>query len=430
MPKTESSAYRPNASIAIIGGGIVGAASALALAEEGFRVTVFEPDDIGSGTSSGNAGGIVTGAVMPTATPGVLRAIPGMVFGAHGAAVLRPSYALPVLPWLARFVAAGRASRVKAIAAALHPLVSGSMAAHLALAKTCGAQDRIRGVGWLKVYRTKSGFAATALDRALMQEHGVKFSVLSAHEVADLEPQLDPASYSCGLFQPESGFVNRPLGLSQAYFAGALDRRAEQVRERVVELRPLEGGGVDIITPQSQRRFDAVLVAAGAWSKPFAKQIGDKVCLDAERGYHISLRSTGVDLLHRPVCFPEQHFVLSPMQDGISIVGIDELAGLVAPPDYRRIRSMLPLARKVLPGISKQAVQREWMGFRPSTPDSLPVIGRSPRCKDVFYAFGHGHLGLTLSAITAQWIADLVSGRAARVDMEPYRIDRFSPAFL
>jgi D-amino-acid dehydrogenase len=415
----------PDSSVAIIGGGVVGAANALALAREGYRVTVFEPDDIGAGTSSGNAGGIVTGAVTPTATPGVLRAMPGYVFDPDGAAVLRPSYALKILPWLLRFIAASRPSRVAAIAQALHPLVAGSMQAHLALADAIGARDRIQSVGWLKVYKSAAGFADTALDRELMTRHGVNFSVLTAAQIAELEPNIAPDAYTCGLFQPDSGFVNYPLALSQAYFDGARQRGAQHVRESVREVRPLSNGGVAIATAQGSRQFDAVLVAAGAWSKQFASQMGDKVCLDTERGYHISLQSTGEVLLQRPVSFPEKHCVLSPMHDGISIVSIDELAGLKAPPDYRRIRALLPFARKVLPGIAKQAVQREWMGFRPSTPDSLPVIGRSPHCARVFYAFGHGHLGLTLSAITASLIADMVSGRADSLNMTPYRIDRF-----
>ena len=415
----------PASSIAIIGGGVVGAANALALACEGYRVTVFEPDDIGAGTSSGNAGGIVTGAVTPTATPGVLRAMPGYVFDRDGAAVLRPAYALKILPWLLRFIAASRPSRVATIAQALQPLVAGSMQAHLALAAASGARDRIRSVGWLKVYKTAKGFADTALDRELMTRHGVNFSVLTAAQIAELEPHIDPDAYTCGLFQPDSGFVNYPLALSQTYFDGARQRGALHLREKVLEVRPLESGGVAITTGQLSRQFDAVVVAAGAWSKQFASQVGDKVCLDTERGYHISLQSTGSDLLQRPVCFPENHCVLSPMHDGISIVSIDELAGLDAPPDYRRIRAILPFARKVLPGVARQTVQREWMGFRPSTPDSLPVIGRSPGCKNVFYAFGHGHLGLTMSAITAQWIANMVSGRTDSVDMTPYRIDRF-----
>jgi len=425
MSHIDTQATGGKRSVAIVGAGVVGTATALALAAQGHLVTVFDHGDIGAGTSSGNAGGIVTGAVTPTATLGVLRSIPSYVFDPNGAAVLRPSYFFQVLPWLLRFIAAGRPARVASIAQALEPLVSGAMQAHLAFADMCGRRDLIRPVGWLKVFRSEAGFADTALDRELMTRHGVNFSILSADEVADLEPKLNRSAYTKGLFQPDSGFVNYPTALTLAYFEGARQRQAQYIRETVLEVRPVEGGRIAIKTEQTTRQFDAVVVAAGAWSKKFAEQVGDSVSLDTERGYHISFASTGETLLTRPVGFPERHCVLSPMHDGISLVSGDELAGLTAPPDYRRIRAMAPFARSVLPGLAEQTIQREWMGYRPSTPDSLPVIGASPRCKNVFYAFGHGHLGLTLSAITAQLIAAKVSGHPEPFDLSPYRIARF-----
>ena len=414
-----------NRSVAIIGAGVVGASTALALAERGFRVTVIDHGEIGAGTSSGNAGGIVTGAVTPTATPGVLRSIPSYIFDPNGAAVLRPTHFLRVLPWLLRFIEAGRPARVSAIARALEPLVSRAMKAHLALADVSGARELIRPVGWLKVYKSEAGFAETALERELMTRHGVNFSLLNAAEVADLEPKLNPESYTRGMFQPDSGFVNYPKALTQAYFEGARQRQAQFIQERVLEVRPTEGEGISIRTNKTARQFDSVVVAAGAWSKQLVKQIGDSVSLDTERGYHISFASTGDELLRRPVGFPEKHCVLSPMHDGICLVSGDELAGLNAPPNYRRIRALAPFARSVLPGLGEQPIQRDWMGYRPSTPDSLPVIGRSPSCKNVFYAFGHGHLGLTLAAITAQLITGMVSGQADPFDLSPYRIARF-----
>ena len=425
MSHIDTQATGGKRSVAIVGAGVVGAATALALAEQGHLVTVFDHGDIGAGTSSGNAGGIVTGAVTPTATPGVLRSIPSYIFDPNGAAVLRPSYFFQALPWLLRFIAAGRPARVADIAQALQPLVSGAMQAHLAFADLCGRRDLIRPVGWLKVFSSDAGFAGTALDRELMTRHGANFAVLSADEVADLEPKLNKSAYTKGLFQPDSGFVNYPMALTQAYFEGARQRQAHYIRESVLEVRPAEGGRVAIKTDHTTRQFDAVVVAAGAWSKKFAQQVGDSVSLDTERGYHISFASTGDALLTRPVGFPEKHCVLSPMHDGISLVSGDELAGLAAPPDYRRNRAMAPFARSVLPGLAEQTIQREWMGYRPSTPDSLPVIGASPSCKNVFYAFGHGHLGLTLAAITAQLIAAKVSGHPEPFDLSPYRIDRF-----
>ena len=411
-------------SVAVVGAGVVGVATALALANEGYLVTVFDHSEVGAGTSSGNAGGIVTGAVTPTATPGVIRSIPSYIFDPNGAAVLRPAYLFQALPWLVRFIEAGRPKRVAGIAAALQPLVSHAMQAHLALADLSKARDRIQPVGWLKVYRSAAGFSGSAFERELMSRHGVNFSILDAGQVAELEPKLNKNAYTCGLFQPDSGFVNYPTALTQAYFDAACQRRAQYIQESVLEVRPTQDG-ISIRTDRTVRPFDSVVVAAGAWSKRFATQIGDRVSLDTERGYHLSFALTGDQLLRRPVSFPENNCVLAPMYDGISLVSGDELAGLEALPNYRRIRALAPFARSMLPGIAGQAIQREWMGYRPSTPDSLPVIGRSPRCRNVYYAFGHGHLGLTLSAITATLIAGIVSQHPAPFDMHPYRIERF-----
>ena len=412
-------------SVAVIGAGIIGAATALALAQRAYKVTVFDRDEVGAGTSSGNAGGIVEGAVTPTATPAVIRALPRYLFDRHSAAVLRPSYAFKVLPWFMRFLAAGRPQQVARISAALQPLVANAMAAHKALAIASGAQDRIQPVGWLKVYRTDAGFAKASYDRDLMTRHGVNFSVLSADDVADLEPQLHKAAYTRGVFQPGSGFVNCPKGLAQAYLAAALARGGRFIRSEVLELTTMSSSAMGVRTTHGVESFDAIVVAAGAWSKRFVEQVGDRVSLDTERGYHLSLAGTGTTLLNRPVGFPEKDCVVSPMQDGLRVVSGDELAGLKAPPDYRRIRALLPFVHQVLPATSNMSVQREWMGFRPSTPDSLPVIDRSPKQARVFYAFGHGHLGLTLAAITAQLVVAMVSNEAAPLDTCPYKISRF-----
>ena len=422
-PLQHAAGDRP--AVAIIGAGIVGVASALALAADGCRVTVFDRDEPGAGTSSGHAGGIVTGAVTPTATPGVLRAIPSYILDPNNAAVLRPAYSLKVLPWLLRFIAAARPARVAEIAAALQPLVADSMRAHMALADICGAAERIRPAGWLKVYATDAGFSDSALERELMIRHGVNHRVLDAAEVATLEPALNRAAYVRGVFQPESGFVNFPMGQAQAYFRAALERGGRFIQERVRAVRPLDASRIEVRTDSARREFDAIVVAAGAWSKQFASQIGDAVSLDTERGYHISFKVESEPLLARPVCAPDRQFVLSPMHDGVTLVSGDELAGLEAAPDYRRVRALVPSACELLPGLRGAPIQREWMGYRPSTPDSLPVIGRSPRCRNVYYAFGHGHLGLTLSAVTAQLIAGLIGGRAAPFDLAPYRIERF-----
>lgn len=415
---------RPYA-IAVVGAGIVGCATALALAQQGHLVTLFDRDAAGAGTSSGNAGGIVEGAVLPTATPDVIRSLPAYLFDRNGAAVLRARYLLQALPWLMRFVAAGRPSRVAEIAAALQPLVANAMRAHRNLTRLCECEDRIQVCGWLKVYASDAEFTRTRMQRELMVRHAVNFTELSAIEVHDLEPNLNRAVYTRGLFQPGSGFVNYPRGLVEAYLQGALQRQARFVQEHVSEITASQAEGVDVRTSTTTHRFDKVVVATGAWSRRLAAQLGDKVCLDTERGYHISLKSDGGPLLTRPVGFPAKDCVISPMHDGITVFSGDELAGLRAAPDFRRIRALLPFVHSVLPAGGAQSVQREWMGYRPSTPDSLPVIGPSARSRNVIYAFGHGHLGLTLSAITAELVTTMVNDDTPPFDLAPYRINRF-----
>jgi D-amino-acid dehydrogenase len=165
-------------------------------------------------------------------------------------------------------------------------------------------------------------------------------------------------------------------------------------------------------------------VAAGAWSKRLCKILGDRVLLDTERGYHLNLDPGDAGEIRRPLCFPEDSFVLAPMQDGIRLTSGEELAGLDAPPDFSRIYRLLPKAREVLPGLSNR-VTREWMGRRPSTPDSLPVIGRASKVPGVIYAFGHHHLGMTLGPITGRLVAQIASGQIAEIDLTPYSIKRF-----
>jgi len=412
-------------SIAIVGAGIVGCATALALAAEGHRVTVFDPDSPGAGTSSGNAGGIVTGAVTPTATPEVLRALPSYLLDRGGPAVLRLHHAWRALPWLARFIRAGLPGEVARIAAALSPIVSQALAAHRALARGSRAEAMITNEGWLKVYASEQQLGQGARERHLMDHFGVRYALLDQRAVTDLEPNLNPALCRFGVHQPESGFVRFPQGLAQAYFDAAARHGAHHLRQQVRAISPGSDGGVTVHTGAGTLAFERLVVAAGAWSATLVRQLGDRVSLDTERGYHIGFgRDTGV-LMRGPVVFPALSLVLSPMHDGIRLVSGDELAGLKAPPDYRRIRALVPSARRVLPALQAVEPVTEWMGYRPSTPDSLPVIGRSPRCADVVYAFGHGHLGLTLAAITARMVAAEIAGRAGPVARQPYLISRF-----
>ncbi len=408
--------------VAIVGAGIVGVSCALHLQRDGHTVTLIDPRAPGTATSFGNAGGIVTGAVTPNSTPALWRDIPRMLFDRDSAVRLRWSYLPQIMPWLLRFLLAGRHSRVQAIADALLPLVGKAYEAHRELIALSGADGLVRPAGWLKVFETEAGFAHTQYERDMMAARGVAFDVLGPDDIRRLEPGL-AHRYVKGLFQPDSAFVASPHRLVQSYAAQYQRLGGNIAQERVRGVQPIDGG-VRLDCELGFRSFEKVVIAAGAWSKELARQVGDRVPLDTERGYHLNIEPGDAGELRRAVVFPERGFVLAPMLDGIRLTSGVELAGLNAPPDFSRIRRLLPAAREALPGLSDR-VTREWLGFRPSTPDSLPVIGQSPHSRSVFYAFGHQHLGLTLGAITGRLIASAVGGRDPEIDLTPYRADRF-----
>jgi D-amino-acid dehydrogenase len=412
-------------SVAIIGAGIVGCSAALTLAKEGHSVTVFGDQEPGAGPSYGNAGAIVTGSITPTATPAVVWSLPTYMFNRNSPAVLRLHHAAKALPWMKRFIAAGTTRAVDRIAAAMRPLVSQALIAHQELAAIASVKDMITQEGWLKVYGSAKDFQSSALERQLMERHGICHEILSQSSLLDLEPALNPSSCFKGLYQPKAGNVRFPKKLARVYLETAQTFGAAFVREHVSSVCPSERGGVLLQAFSGEQYFDRVVIAAGAWSSILTRQLGDKVSLESERGYHISFGAGSQSLLRGPVVIPGKGFVLSPMHDGLRLISGDELAGLKAPPNYKRIRALLPEAMMLVRALKDWNPTTEWMGHRPSTPDTLPVIGRAHKCHDVIYAFGHGHLGVTLSAITAQLVADLVGERTPAIDTTPYSPTRF-----
>ena len=408
--------------IAVIGAGIVGVSCALHLQHDHHDVTLLDPRAPGTVTSFGNAGAIVTGAVVPNSTPALWHDLPRILFDPNSAVRLRWRYLPNLAPWLIRFLLAGRHARVETIADALQPLVTRAYEAHRELIALSQADGIVRPVGWLKVYESEAAFAATRYNRELMTARGIRMEILNPDEIRQLEPSLAQV-YAKGLYEPDSAFVASPHKLVQAHAAHFQRLGGTIAQERVRTVTP-QSNGVRLDCELGYRDFDAVVIAAGAWSKELARQIGDRVQLDTERGYHLNIEPGDAGELRRPVVFPEHEFVLAPMMDGIRLTSGVELGGLDAPPDFTRIRRLLPYARNALPGLSDR-VTRQWMGYRPSTPDSLPVIGQSPRSRTVYYAFGHQHLGLTLGPITGRLIAALIANRQTEFDLSPYRIDRF-----
>jgi len=411
-------------SVAVIGGGVVGVATALTLQLEGHRVTLFEPREPGSATSFGNAGGIVTNGFVPNASPGLWKRVPKMLTDPDSPLKVRWGYLPRIAPWLSAFLLSGTEARTTEIASEIARLTTGAAEAHRALIRAAGAPEILKAVGWLKSYRAEAALADTAFDRGLLDRFGLRYEVLGADELRQLEPGLT-RDYTRAIFYPDSAFASTPFALTQAYLAAFLDRGGRLVREEARRFEMGPRGPAKLVTDRGMHALDQVVIAAGAWSARLTAGLGQPVPLDTERGYHLNLAWDGTSpVLNRPVVVGGPQFVLCPMADGLRLTGGVEFAGLDAAPDFRRIRRMVALARKVLPGLPEE-VTREWMGHRPSLPDSKPVIGQSSRHPNLWLAFGHGHLGLTLSAVTGRMIADAMAGRPPAIPLAPFRDDRF-----
>jgi D-amino-acid dehydrogenase len=406
-------------SVVIVGAGIVGTCCAHFLRREGHEVTVVDPLEPGDGTSFGNAGIIATSEIAPIAMPGLLRHVPKMLADPYGPVVLRWRYLPKAAPWLWQLVKATK--RAEEIAAALAPLLAQAAAAHDALARQADAGNLYRKPGWLKVYDSERTFAETAEELALMRRHGIRFEVLDGVGIRQLEPALAPI-FRRAIFLPDCGFVLNPKRLTERVARSFLEAGGRILREKAIAF-DLAEGRLAVLTEEGRHPADAIVLAAGAWSRPLAASLGARVPLDTERGYHAMLEPPEPGL-SRPVLWGDHHFILAPMEHGLRLTSGVEFAGVEAPPDYRLLDRLVGLAQRMLPSLRGEARSR-WLGFRPSLPDSLPVLGRSESHQGIYFAFGHQHLGLTLSAVSGRVIADLVCGRDPGIDLSPYRAERW-----
>ncbi|MDX8519218.1 NAD(P)/FAD-dependent oxidoreductase [Mesorhizobium dulcispinae] len=395
-----------NVEIAVVGAGVVGLATALRLAAEGREVMLIDPNEPGSGASFGNAGTLAEYACMPVGTPAVLRALPKLLFDPDSPFSLRWAALFQLAPWLTRFVRQSLPAATRANAAALAGLLSDALPAWEEMACEAKATDLLRRNGCLYLYRSQADLAGSAASRDVRASFGVHQQVLTPKEVAALEPGLPPVAGG-GLYFPDSLNVTDPSLVMRRLFDAAAARGAVLRQAKVTGLEA-KGGGVWLSGPGFGVTARKVVIAAGAFSRPLAAQAGDRIPLETERGYHLEF-PTETPLLTRPVCPVDLGFYMTPMAGRLRVAGTVELGGLLAPPNPRRLALLDRGVRQFFPNPGKPSSQ--WLGFRPSLPDSRPVIGPSAKSPDVIYAFGHGHLGLTLAAVTARWIVGFVAGR-------------------
>lgn len=407
--------------VIVVGAGVVGLSAALTLQARGLSVTVLDRTGPAAGASAGNAGAFAFTDILPLASPGILRKAPRWLLDPLGPLSVPPAYALQIAPWMFRFWRACAPSRVAASTAAQTALMDLSKAELEPFLAATGTAGMLRKDGNLQVYESDAEFRASLPGWQARADQGIAFQHLDAAGMVALQPGLSPR-FVRGTFTPGWYSIADPL----LYTLALADRfRAQGGRLEVAEVRALKpaGEGVDLTRADGTMRAGHVVLAAGAHAHLIARTLGDRIPLETERGYNTTLPADAFDL-RMQITFGGHGFVISRLSTGIRVGGAVELGGLRLPPNYRRADAMLQKARSFLPGL-RATGGTQWMGFRPSLPDSLPAIGPSRATPRVIHAFGHGHLGLTQSAGTARLVADLVTGRPPAIDLTPFSPQRF-----
>jgi len=424
--KVEQNADRGSESVAVVGSGIIGISIGLRLQQRGYSVCLYDREPLASDAraSAGNAGAFAFTDVMPLATPGIMRRAPKWLIDPLGPLSIPPRYALKIAPWMLRFWRASQRDRYAAGVAAQSRLMALSREALERVVTDVSAENLLLRQGQLQLYEGEAEFRASVPEWDLRRDHGIPFDLLhSPDDIAALQPGLNPR-FTHGGYTPTWINVVDPQAWTQHLAQTFLERGGTVERLSVQALAQEGGDGSAVLhTDQGPRRADYAVVAAGAFSHHLSRTLGEPVPLETERGYNTTLPAGAFDLrLH--LTFSGHGFVVTSNKGGVRVGGAVELGGLDLPPDYRRSDILLNKAAQFMPGLKTESGQR-WMGFRPSLPDSMPLIDRSARASRVIYAFGHGHSGLTQAAATAEIVADLIARAAPAIDLFPFRLARF-----
>lgn len=409
--------------VAIIGAGIVGLATAHALLDRGHQVVLVEPGGKQGRPTDGNAGWIAHTDIMPLASPKAWRNLPRWLMDPLGPLTIRPAYLPQLTPWLLRFLLASSPSRIKVSIGAIRSINGEALPAWKSLLSPLNLSSHLREKGILSVWRHRGDFLRAQEMIERQRRFGIEAQALSPAALAEMEPAL--RNVEAAVLYPDACHVSDPALLAADLLRLALERGAVHVAAQAIGIEPRDGA-VHVRTdgPGVEVTADRAVVSAGIWSRSLVAQLGDRIPLDTERGYNATYPK-GSFGIGRPIMFEGEGFVTTPLDTGDRVGGAVEFAGLEAAPNHGRTDAMVQRLTRFLPRLGSEPPARRWMGFRPSIPDSLPVIGRARRDRRVVYAFGHGHYGLTQAAVTAQMVAGLVEDRPGPVAAEPFSAQRF-----
>lgn len=408
--------------VTVIGAGMVGICCASYLQRAQYQVTVIDPLSPGSACSFGNAGVIAPGACLPLAMPGIWRQVPGFLIDPLGPLSIRWRDLGRSLPWLIDWLRTSSPGEARRISAAMRSLHRPAFDCLEPLLRDAGAADLITRNGQLYVSSRRDAVLGSPLAIDLLREAGVRTEHLGPDEVRQLEPTL--AEIRSGLLFPDNGHAKNSYRVVQRLAEHVVQRGGTIVADRVTGFDIADGDVTTVIGAGGRYPAEAIVVAAGAWSDRLAAQLGTKVRLIAERGYHVTAADPGA-MPNRVVSHVDHRVAITPMDIGLRIAGTVEIAGVDAPPNFARAKKLVEIGRAVMPRAGLDTVT-EWMGPRPSVPDGLPVIDRSPHLGNVIYAFGHSHYGFMGGAPTGRLVAELLAGEPPFIDSKPFALARLA----
>lgn len=409
--------------VAIIGAGIVGVSTAIWLQRAGHTVTLIDPRGAAGGTSYGNAGVLASASIVPVTVPGLLLKAPKMLFDSNSPLFLRWSYLPKLLPFLIPYLRHGNNRDVSRISDGLSLLLRDSADQHVAVAKGTDAEQFLTVGDYVFGYNDRKAYEADAYGWQLRRERGHEFEEMDASRFAEFDPEVG-SRFGFGVRCPEHGHISDPGAYVKALADQVLKDGGTFIESEATDIRQSDGRATAVITQTSEVEADHIVLAAGVWSGPLAEKLGVKTPMEAERGYHIEFVNPSI-MPKAPIMVATGKYVMTPMQGRLRCAGIVEFGGLTeerskAPFDLLKRQTMA-----LLPELTYERID-EWMGFRPSTTDSLPLIGATARCSNVWTGFGHQHIGLTAGPKTGRWLAQLIDGQTPNVDLRAFSPLRFN----
>ncbi len=412
-------------SVGVIGSGIQGICIGLQLIKKGIPVTVFDRHDPLSSefkaASYGNAGHFSPYAVLQFNRPDVLYDVPKMLISSYGPLALKWNYVPKLIPWFINYLKNFNEKSMLHTAKYMHQILSLSNDAYEEIFKEINTTNLIDKKGIIYVWTNKN-LKSRELEIKIRNDLGIEQKLLTQKEILELEPNLNPV-FDAGVIYEKAMHARDPHGILKEIFKLFLSKGGKFIQENITSLKSNSEDETTISSESHHYTFEKSIIASGAFSKNFTDQLGENIPLDTERGYHVHFKKMD-HLISRPVIFLDRGFGMTPMNQGLRAVGTVELGGLKNPPSKKRIDYVIKCAKELLPQLKEH--EDEWLGFRPTLPDFLPILGPSLKNKNIIYAFGHHHLGWTLGAITGKIVSGIAAGEKTNLDLAPYSSSRFN----